>query len=227
MRGLPRDRHDGDEERNFDLRREEVNAMTETETIALSSEDQGRANLYALLARLMYAGADAGLLRSLADAVEMFEGEGPLPIAWRKLAAAAARTNAGASVADFDATFVGVGKAPVTPYLSHYMVSSGHEKVLVDLRDELRELGLVRDAKAVEPEDHVAALLEVMRHLIARGDSDESLAAQQAFFGRFVAPGYRGFCDAARQVELSEFYQGTIDVVDAFLQAEVEQFEMS
>ncbi len=204
-----------------------MNAMTDTQAVSLSPEDQGRANLYALLARLLYAGADTGLLKSLADAGGMFDGEEALPRAWQALSTAAASTSAEQSVADFDGTFVGVGKAPVTPYLSHYALDSGHEKMLVDLRDELMALGLVRDRKAVEPEDHIAALLEVMRHLVTRGDSDEALERQRQFFQRFVAPGFGGFCRAAREVELSAFYLSVIDLLDAFLSAEVGQFEMS
>jgi TorA maturation chaperone TorD len=192
---------------------------------ALEPEDQARLNLYALLARLLHAGPDAGLLAAIAQAPDL--GEGPLGLAWRALRTEAARTDAPTATLDFDTTFVGVGKAPVTPYLSHYMASIGQEKILVALRDTLRELGLARNAQSVEPEDNIAAVLEVMRHLVAAGSDQDSLATQEAFFREYLQPGYAGFCNAARDLPASHFHVASVDLLEAFLDAEATQFEMN
>lgn len=201
-----------------------MNPMNE---ITLTPEDQARANLYALLARLLYAGPDRALLEALATSADMFEGEEALPSAWRKLAERAAQTTPQDCVLDYDSSFIGVGKAPVTPYLSHYLVSARHEQVLVDLRDELREMGLARDARSVEPEDHIAALLEVMRHLIERGDDDAAIERQAAFFKRYIEAGYSGLVAAAQAEALSPFYLAVVELLSAFLDAESKQFEMA
>lgn len=201
--------------------------MSAIQAVALSPEDQARADLYALLARLLYAGPDAGLLATLAGAGEMFEGEQALPQAWRRLCQAAASAVAEDCRIEFDTVFVGVGKAPVTPYLTHYMVPVGHERILVTLRDELAELGLARGTQAVEPEDHIAALMEVMRHLVLRGDSERDWQRQKQFFMSYIGPAYEGFCLSANETPISEFYRSVIELLSAFLRAESLQSEMN
>ncbi len=194
--------------------------------VELAPEDAGRLNLYALLARLLYAGPDEGLLQSLAGAPDLESGQGPLAQAWRALRAEAARTDAPTATLDFDTTFVGVGKSPVTPYLSHYMVATGQDRILVALRDTLRELGLARGSQSAEPEDNIAAVLEVMRHLVAQGSDTHSLHTQEAFFREYLQPGYRGFCSAARELPAAPFHVAVVDLLEVFIDAEAEQFEM-
>jgi len=188
-------------------------------------EDRARANHYAVLARLLMDAPDAALLRALADGGVEAEGTQPLPLAWRALAVAAARTEPAAARTEYDTAFVGVGKAPVTPYLSHYMVAVGHDKVLVQLRDALAALGLARDPRSVEPEDHVAALLEAMRHLCLQVAPD-ALARQRGFFTQYLQPGYREFCAAARGSSATDFYRPVADLLEAFLDTEQTAFEM-
>lgn len=201
--------------------------MNSLETLALSPEDEARANLYGLLARLLYAGPDAALLDALAASGDMLAGDQALPQAWRALCAAAATADATACGLEYDTVFVGVGKAPVTPYFTHYLTPIGQERILVDLRDTLADLGLARNARAVEPEDHVAALLEVMRHLVARGSEGVAFETQKHFFLRFLAPAYAGFCLSAKDAGISKFYLQVVELLEAFLAAETLQFEMN
>ena len=68
--------------------------------LPLAAEDQARADFYALLARLVLAPPDAGLLAALAAADPVSaEGEFALEDAWLKLTQAASVVDAGA-VAD-------------------------------------------------------------------------------------------------------------------------------
>lgn len=201
--------------------------MNPIETVALSPEDEARANLYGLLARLLYAGPDAALLRALAQSGGMLAGDQALPVAWRELCAAAGEADADACRIEYDTVFVGVGKAPVTPYFTHYLTPIGQERILVELRDALGGLGLARSASAVEPEDHVAALLEVMRRLVTRGGEDAAFAEQKTFFLRFLAPAYVGFCLSSNEVQISRFYAAVTELLGAFLAAESLQFEMN
>lgn len=201
-------------------------ANVETDMV-LAPEDEGRLQLYALLARLFAAGPDEGLLRTLAQSAGSIEGDGNLAQAWNELAAAAAETSARDATLEFDATFIGVGKAPVSTYLSHYHLGARKEAVLVELRDTLAELGLTRTATSAEPEDNLTAVLEVMRHLVAAGSDDRSLQQQREFFARYLQPVYRGFCDAAHKTELSNYYEAAVCLLEVFMEADLAQFEMS
>jgi TorA maturation chaperone TorD len=194
--------------------------------VVLAPEDEGRLQLYALLARLFAAGPDEGLLRALAQSAGSVEGDGELAQAWNDLAAAAKDTSAREAQLEFDTTFIGVGKAPVSTYLSHYHPVTRKEAVLVELRATLAQLGLVRAAASAEPEDNLTAVLEVMRHLVAAGSDEQSLQRQQEFFARYLLPGYRGFCDAAHKAELSPYYRAAVRLLEVFMESDLTQFEM-
>jgi TorA maturation chaperone TorD len=194
--------------------------------VTLTPEDEGRLQFYALLARLFAAGPDDGLLRALAQSAGGIEGDGELARAWNDLAAAAANTSARDATLEFDATFIGVGKAAVSTYLSHYLPVARKEVVLVELRDTLAQLGLARTAASAEPEDNLTAVLEVMRHLVAAGSDVQSLELQREFFVRYLQPAYRGFCGAAHKVELSNFYEAAVRLLEAFMESDLAQYEM-
>ena len=151
----------------------------------VSPEDQARADLYGLLARLFYAPPDANLISELRLAVpppddgEPLTAEGDaLRAAWAGLAEACVSAFPARLEEEHLQLFVGVGKAEVTPYLSAYLVRSESDNPLARLRGQLAEWGLARREEAVEPEDHVSALCETMRWLIVgRKASARSAAA--------------------------------------------------
>jgi TorA maturation chaperone TorD len=176
---------------------------------------------------LFAAGPDDGLLRALAQSAGSVEGDGALAQAFDDLAQAAARTSARDARLEFDATFIGVGKAPVSTYLSHYHPGTRKEAVLVRLRDSLAELGLARTAASAEPEDNLTAVLEVMRHLVAAGSDEQSLQRQREFFVRYLQPAYRAFCDAAHKADLSDYYKAVVHMLEVFLESDLAQFEMA
>src|SRR3954471_21373860 len=142
-------------------------------------EEAARANFYALLARLFYAPPDQALLDSLAADPELEGAEGDLELAWRALASAAAQAGPEEIKAEFDTAFVGTGKAPVTLYACAYSMRYTNEAPLAQLRGELASLGLGRRSEVTDPEDHIAALCEAMRYLIAEHKRD--LSEQRAF----------------------------------------------
>jgi TorA maturation chaperone TorD len=194
--------------------------------VVLAPEDEGRLQLYALLARLFASGPDEGLLRALAQSAGSVEGDGELAQAWNDLAAAAVHTSARDATLEFDAMFIGVGKAPVSTYLSHYHPARRKEAVLVELRGTLVQLGLARTVASAEPEDNLTAVLEVMRHLVAAGSDEKSLMRQREFFVRYLQPVYGGFCDAAHKADLSAFYKAAVRTLAAFMESDLAQFEM-
>ncbi len=191
-------------------------------------EDQARAGYYALLARLFYAGPDAGLLGTIAAADEItFGGEqSGLAGAWNALACAARATDAEAARLEYDQIFVGTGKAEVTPYASFYLVATGREKILARLRGELAGLGLKRAERALEPEDHVAGLFDTMRYLISMGSGDAALQQQQGFFDRYIARSFGAFCGAVSASEKSNFYKHVAHFAETFLVVESEALKV-
>lgn len=193
-------------------------------TRPLPAEEQARADFYALLARLFYSAPDAELLRMIAAAGEIEAEDDRLAAAWRELRQAAASADAGQVREEYEAAFVGTGKAPVTLYSGAYSVRFTNETPLAALRGELAALGLARRADAGEPEDHVAALFDTMRHLIA--EPVRELAEQRRFFARWIAPIFERLCGAIETSEHTAFYRCVARLAKAFLTLEQAGFEM-
>lgn len=187
----------------------------------ISPEEAARANFYGLLARLFYAPPDAGLLKAIAS--ENMEGDG-LAAAWRELARAAASADAEAVREEYETAFVGTGKAPVTLYTSAYTIRYSNEAPLAELRGALAGLGLARRGEASEPEDHVAALCDAMRHLVAEQKRD--LAEQQRFFSRWLGPAAEPLCNAIDMDANTVFYKHVARFAKSFFQLEQSAFEM-
>jgi len=195
---------------------------------SIAPEDQGRAEFYALLARLWYAPPDRALLEAIAASDDIVaEGEQvALADAWRQLRAAAMAMDPEAARDEYDTLFVGTGKAPVTLYLSNYLVETAKERVLVALRDELAELGLARTGPTHEPEDHLAAVCDAMRHLVASGADDAALQRQRKFFTLYIARGYNPLVDQIMAAASANFYQHVARFTRAFFSIEVTSLEM-
>jgi TorA maturation chaperone TorD len=185
-------------------------------------EDEARAGYYALLARLFYAGPDAHLFQAIARPDEIAADGGALAGPWNTLAAAARAMDPEAARLEYDEVFVGTGKAEVTPYAAFYLAETGREKILVRLRQDLASLGLGKTGPAQEPEDHMAGLFEVMRHLISQGSGDAALQKQRDFFIRYIEGSYEPFCSAISHSERTNFYKPVGRFAEAFLVVETE-----
>jgi TorA maturation chaperone TorD len=191
----------------------------------LPPEEQGRANLYALLARLFYAPPDRALLEAIAgaQAIVAEDANSPLAAAWRELAHAAAAAGEEAAREEYEGVFVGTGKAEVTLYTSAYTARSSLENPLVEIREFLGQHGLVRRDKATEPEDHIAGLCETMRHLIALEGKD---AEQRHLFGAYLWPAVDPLCDAIARSPNTRFYKHVAKLAQAYFKLEHAAFEM-
>ena len=189
---------------------------------ALAPEDQARSNFYALLARLFYAPPDRELLDSIAAAEEIHAGDEktPLALAWQELKAAAGATEPESAREEYESVFVGTGKAEVTLYTTAYAAGSAarnpHHNPLVSIKDFLAVRGLWRKQTVHEPEDHIAALCEVMRHLVATEDA----AAQRNFFAQFMQPAATSLCDAIAGCEHIHFYRPVARFAARFFEIE-------
>src|SRR6185295_12329807 len=118
--------------------------------------------------------------------------------AWNGLILASQAMDADAADQEYTDLFIGVGRSEVDLHASHWIVEAAAERPLVAVRADLARLGLGRQAGSTLYEDHLAALCETMRILIAgAGDRRPSeTAVQRAFFERRIAPWVFDCCDA-------------------------------
>jgi TorA maturation chaperone TorD len=190
----------------------------------MSPEEEGRASFYGLLARLFAAPPDAALLQALAAAAPIEAEEGGLAAAWRGLAQAAAGSEPQSLREAHEGLFVGTGKAPVSLYASAYLIRYSNETPLAELRAQLAHFGLARRSNVEEPEDHIAALCEVMRHLIAQKNA--ALEEQKRFFERWIRPTAEPLCAAIEQADKNGFYARVAKLFLALCTVEHMSFEM-
>ena len=191
-----------------------------------SPEDRARGDFYALIATLFYAPPSADLLTALAEADEILGEDDSVPLAraWSALQAACAATDEEAVQQEYDELLVGVGKAVVPPYIGAHAEKTGVDALLVELRTFLAERSLGRQASINEPEDHVAALCEVMRHLIAVERAE--IAEQREFFERFLLSGAPQLCASIEAASEANFYKRVARFTSAFFELERKAFEM-
>ena len=207
----------------------------------LAPEDQARANFYALLARLFAAAPDAALLHAIAEAAPLGiavdadpgadtgepEAAGPaLPAAWDALRAASAAMDPDAVIEEYNDLFVGVGKSEVNLHASHWLTGFMMEKPLVEVRTALDRLGLARRAEASLLEDHLAALCETMRILIAGhgARAPSPIAEQRAFFERHIAPWVFACCSATIDSSVANYYRHVAQFAQRYMALERDSF---
>jgi TorA maturation chaperone TorD len=196
----------------------------------LAAEDAARANFYALLSRLLVAGPDEVLLGHLAAAQPLpAGGDAALAQAWRELTQASADADADEVDAEYDALFVGVGKAPVSLYAGFHGGAPAVDHPRVRIQADLAALGLARRQPANEPEDHYSVLFDTMRVLVAGGAGREPapVAEQTRFFDRHVRPGLAKFFEAVATARESRYYRHVAALGAAFMALESESFQLA
>src|SRR5574343_1407606 len=191
-------------------------------------EEVARAEMYGLLATLFYQAPDTDLLAQLQAAVtEAPEQGGFLEEPWRALVAQARDMSTAQIAQEYSALFGGVGKPEVYLFGSHYLSGFLNEKPLVQLRDDLAGLGLTRDTRMPETEDHVAYLLEVMRYLIAGDDVAVcNLTRQAEFFSRHLQPWLPAMAEAVMAHPRAAVYGRLAALTQAFASVEAQGFDL-
>jgi TorA maturation chaperone TorD len=185
--------------------------------------DLARAKEYALLATLLARSPDSEMLERLA----LLRGDAtPLGAAHAALGAAAAKTDAAAVEREYFALFEGVGRSQILPYASHYLTGSLYGRILVRLRETLRNLGIERTGQSSEPEDHAAVLCEIMAGFagaeIAIPASGENEVSEMEVFKTYVAPWMSSFFTDLEHAEKANFYAHVGLVGRTFLEIERE-----
>jgi TorA maturation chaperone TorD len=154
-----------------------VSAPESEQARDLAPEQVARARLYALLGALLAREPDPPLLELLRG---IEPGEGALAETWQALRDEALTATAEALAEEYQVLFIGLGRGELLPYGSQYLTGFLMERPLAALREALRELGLERQDGVHEPEDHAAALCEVMSVIIH--DNRLSFLEEKAFF---------------------------------------------
>jgi TorA maturation chaperone TorD len=124
---------------------------------------------------------------------------------------------------EFHDLFIGLGRGELMPYASWYLTGFLMERNLGLLRDDLARLGIERDPSVVEPEDHMAALCEVMLLLIREGRDFEE---QARFFDRHLARWCGAFFADLSGAKSAIFYRNLGRFGTAFFQLEQRYFSM-
>ncbi len=191
---------------------------------ALAEEERLRAELYFLLARLLASPPDRKQLKHLAA----LSGDGSdLGTGVSALSRLAESTMPKAVEREFNALFIGVGRGELLPFGSYYLTGFLNEKPLARLRDHMAKLGIERNPKVREPEDHIATLCEIMAGLITGAFGDAlSLADQEAFFNTHLAPWAGHFFSDLEGAEGSLFYAPVGKIGRAFMDIEIEAFRL-
>ncbi len=145
----------------------------------LTPEDAARAGAWRLIARLLSAPPGAAFLGQLAT---MRGDDTPVGRALSALAARAAVTTPAAADDEYHDLFIGITRGELLPFGSYYQTGFLNEKPLARLREDMARLGLMR-AGTADPEDHVAALADMLAAiLLGEADVDAPLAAAARFY---------------------------------------------
>jgi len=190
----------------------------------LDEEQNYRAAAYGLLAALLRSAPDQALLDHTCELSPSREsGDDDLLLAMSTLALSAQNHRQDEIDDEFHALFIGLGKGEVVPYGSWYLTGFLMEQPLSDLREDLRLLGFDRSPDTHEPEDHVAALCEVLAIMISEAGD---LSRQQYFFETHMQKWIGRFFDDLARAQSAVFYRSVARFGSAFIAFENTYFSM-
>ena len=191
-------------------------------------EETARSELYGLLALVYYAPPATEFIAELRTSATEAPAAGAfLEEPWRALVGVARSMTDDEIQSEFSTLFGGMGKPEVYLYGSHFLSGFLNEKPLARLRTDLDQLGLARDDKMSETEDHFAYLCEVMRYLIAGDDvAVANLTRQRAFFTQHIQPWVNTLCDDLQKHPKARFYAAVAELTRAFMSVEAQGFDM-
>ena len=204
---------------------EATREMTDVQAQDLAQEDVLRAQMYRFLARLLAAPPDQALLKTVAG-MEGDETElGKAMLSFSKLAS---KTGLPQTEEEYHDLFIGVARGELLPYGSYYLTGFLHEKPLSKLRNDMARLGIASDAKRKEPEDHIAALMDMMAGLISGEFGDPApLADQKAFFEAHISNWASHFFADLEGAKSSVLYAAVGTIGRSFMEIEATAFSMS
>lgn len=187
-------------------------------------EDRARADVYALLGALLAGPPDENVLRIVSGIAPQGDLTQGMSRAWHRLSQAAGIAQPRELEGEYYALFIGLGRGELVPYASSYLTGFLMEKPLADLRSALSRLGFSRQEGVKEPEDHAAALCEVMALIIR--DRGIDFRGETVFFEQFVAPWMGRFFEDLEKAEAARFYRAVAVLGREFIAVEERFFSM-
>ncbi len=180
----------------------------------VSQEHQYRAAAYSIIAALLRDVPNEQTLQQISAFEEVGVDEDEMLLAMSSLGLAAQAVDRETISKEFHDLFIGIGRGELVPYGSWYLTGYLMEQPLSTLRDDLAELGIERDAKIKEPEDHIALLCEVMAILI--GDATD-LETQTRFFEKHLGSWCEKFFKDLETADSASFYRSVGRFGSAFV----------
>ena len=172
--------------------------------VDLDQEQHYRIGAYGMLAQLLRQSPDQPMLDKVAGFAGIEPTRDELALAMSMLGLSASDSKPQAVNGEFHDLFIGMGRGELVPYGSWYLTGFLMEKPLGKLRDDLAMLGFQRQEGVTEPEDHVAALCEVMAMLISEGVSFQQ---QSHFFESHMAGWLEHFFADLSEAKTAVFYR--------------------
>jgi TorA maturation chaperone TorD len=176
-----------------------------------------------MLAALLRQPPVQSVLNTVTGLADVVEDKDDFAIAMSMLGLAARATTTEEVDDEFHALFIGLGRGELVPYGSWYLTGFLMEKPLGVLRDDLVTMGFQRSDGTCEPEDHVAALCEVMVLMINDG---YSLDQQTLFFDRHMSPWFGQFFIDLGEAKSAVFYRSVARFGKAFFDFEKQYLAM-
>ena len=195
----------------------------ETGSNEQSAENQYRAVAYSMLAALLRNPPEQAVLDRVTGLADVVEDKDDFAIAMSMLGLSARASSPTEVDDEFHALFIGMGRGELVPYGSWYLTGFLMEKPLGVLREDLAAIGYQRSDGTCEPEDHVAALCEVMALMINDG---HSLEQQGLFFDRHIASWLGTFFMDLGEAKSAVFYRSVARFGNAFFDFEKQYLAM-
>jgi len=203
---------------NTEVKNDVVNVAT-----VESSDQARRAAFYSLLAALLRNAPDADVL-AYCLSLDTTDQKSELGAAVNTLVLAAKHSEPQRLKEEFHELFIGLGRGELVPYGSWYQTGFLMERPLGQLRADLAKLGFERSDDVHEPEDHIAALMEVMAMLIYEGAPQEQ---QRLFFETHISSWAKDFMNDLSVAETATFYRSVARLGSAFVAIESQYLSLT
>jgi TorA maturation chaperone TorD len=198
-------------------------AAADPTTDEVHEMDHARAAEYALLAALLSHSPDADMIAQLA----LLGGDATrLGAAHAALGSAAANSDPERIEREYFDLFVGLGRGELFPYASYYLTGYLHGRPLARIREALKQIGIESNERQSEPEDHIAALFEVMSGL-AVGRIVAPDGTDRTIFENHLKPWAGRFFSDLEHAESATFYKSVGSLGRIFMEIETEAFSLS
>ena len=184
----------------------------------IPEEQARRAGMYSVLAALLRDAPGEDVLEFVAQLeADSEDHKTELVLALNMLSLASRHSTVASLRDEYHALFIGLGRGELVPYGSWYQTGFLMEKPLGLLRADLARLGFQRAEGVHEPEDHIAALCEVMAMLI---QEEVPMDRQLQFFNSHLGNWGNQFFGDLSEARSAVFYRSVARFGLVFLSLE-------